>query len=80
MIKEKATHAHLACMNTIVDKNASSQKKHDYFRKNILDKAYSLLIEKAWIAKTLSSLYKDGEHNVIGVKYLEIGYISKNTN
>ena len=32
--------------------------------------------EKAWIAKTPSSLYKDGEHNVVCVEYLEIEYIS----
>ena len=30
----------------------------------------SIVREKAWIVKTLSSLYKDGEHNVIGVENL----------
>ena len=33
-----------------------------------IEKAWSLLLEeKVWIVKTLSSLYKDEEHNVIGV-------------
>ena len=30
----------------------------------------SIVREKEWIIKTLSSLYKDGEHNVMGVKDL----------
>ena len=44
MLKEKATHAHLACMNAIVD------KKNAQVRKSMitLDKAYSLSIGKAW--------------------------------
>ena len=47
MIKEKATHAPVACMNTIVNKKHTNQKKHDHFRKSMLNKAYSLLIGKA---------------------------------
>ena len=31
----------------------------------------SIVREKAWIAKTLSSLYKDGEHNVMGEKIMD---------
>ena len=32
----------------------------------------SIVREKAWIVKTLSSLYKDGEHIVVFVDYFSI--------
>ena len=33
----------------------------------------SIVREKAWIVKTLSSLYKDGEHNVMKVEKIYKG-------
>ena len=62
--EKEATHAHLACMITfrksMIEKKRMIKKTHD--RKSM----ESIVREKAWIVKTLSSLYKDGEHNVIG--------------
>ena len=60
LYREKATDAHLVCMNTIVD------KKMREVRKSMLEKAYSLLIEKKSM-ELIVRKKKHGEHNVISV-------------
>ena len=49
---------------SMIEKKRMIKKTHD--RKSM----ESIVREKAWIVKTLSSLYKDGEHNVMGVENL----------